>query len=98
MRTELEKARTLAQELPAADLPGLIGELAEVNAVALARLAAPPAAAHDELLDVTETARRLGVSEDYVYRHHRRFSFTRRQGKKLLFSSLGLDRHMSRRV
>lgn len=94
LQVTLEQVRTMLPE----DVPELCAELELLRVTALARLSAPPAAAHDELLDVTETARRLGVSEDYVYRHHRRFSFTRRQGKKLLFSAIGLDRHMARRA
>jgi hypothetical protein len=83
-----------AQELPAEDLPDLIGRLEAAKATAWARLASltPTSQAHDELLSVQEAARRLGVSEDYLYGHHREYAFTRRQGRKLLFSALGIDR------
>jgi len=85
-----------ARELPAEDLPALIGQLAQAHATALARLTAPSMAQseHDELLSVTEAARRLGVSVDYLYSHHSQYPFTRRQGRKLLFSSLGIDKHI----
>ena len=83
-----------ALELPAADLPALIGRLEAAKATAWARLssAGPTSQEHDELLGVPEAARRLGVGEDYLYSHHREYAFTRRQGRKLLFSASGIDR------
>jgi excisionase family DNA binding protein len=85
-----------ARELPPEDLPDLIGRLEEAKATAWARLTAPVAAPaeHDELLSVTEAARRLGISEDYLYRHYREYAFARRQGRKVLFSALGIDKHI----
>jgi hypothetical protein len=84
-----------ARELPAEELPSLIGQLEAAKATALARLTAPaPSSAHDELLGVAEAARRLGVSEDYLYRHHEEYAFARKQGRKLLFSALGIDRYI----
>jgi len=85
-----------ARELPPEDLPDLIGQLEAAKATAWARLSAPVAAPveHDQLLGVTEAARRLGVSEDYLYRRQKEYPFTRRQGRKLLFSALGIDKHI----
>ena len=85
-----------ARELPAEDLPGLIGQLEAAKATAWARLTAPAPTQpeHDELINVPEAARRLGISEDYLYSHHREYPFTRRQGRKLLFSALGIERHI----
>ena len=86
----------VARELPADELPEFIGELERVKAAAWARLTAPAAIRqeHDELVDVDRAAERLGVSKDYLYRHHREYSFARRQGRKLLFSALGIDKHI----
>lgn len=83
-----------ARELPAEQLPDLIGELERAKATAWARLLAPTAVPveHDQLLGVAEAASRLGVSEDYLYRHHREYPFARRQGRKVLFSALSIDR------
>ena len=87
----LQAAREAALE----DLPVLIGQLEAAKATAWARLTAPaPAQEHDELLNVSEAARRLGISEDYLYAHHREYPFTRRQGRKLLFSALGINKHI----
>jgi hypothetical protein len=83
-----------ARDVPTEDLPVLIGQLEAAKATAWARLTAPsPAQGHDELVDVMEAARRLGVSTDYVYRHSQEYPFTRRQGRKLLFSALGIEKH-----
>jgi len=99
MRPELETALIAARTLPSEELPRLLGDLEEVRATALARLVAPPPAhtGPDELIDVQETSRRLGVSTDYLYRHHHKFPFTRRVGRKLLFSSLGVGQYLRRR-
>jgi hypothetical protein len=95
MRPELQNALTVAQELAPEDLPRLLGDLEEIRATALARLTAPPPPIQgDEVLDVKETAHRMGVSTDYVYHHHAEWPFTRREGKKLLFSKLGLEKHL----
>lgn len=95
MRAELQIVLEVANDLPSEELPRLLGELEEIRCTALARLSMPkPAAQDDELLDIDTTATKLGVSKDYLYRNHSRFSFTRRMGKRLLFSRLGLEKHM----
>lgn len=84
-----------ARELPAEDLPSLIGQLETAKATAWARLTSPVSSPErDALLGVCEAARRLGVSEDYLYRHAQDYPFTRRQGRKLLFSAMGIDKHI----
>ncbi|SRR6266481_3008720 len=92
----LERLRTVARELPASELPSFIGELESVKATAWARLVVPASAPqeHDELLDVATAAERLGVSRDFLYRHSREYPFTRKLGHKLLFSALGIDKHI----
>jgi len=92
---KLDEVLKAARELPAEDLPSLLGQLETAKATAWARLSAPHTQQeHDELLGVAEAARRLGVSEDYLYRHSEDYTFTRRQGRKLLFSAQGIDRHI----
>ena len=85
LKSALARCRDAARDLPAEELPDLIGELEAIKATAWARLTAPALATqeHDELLDVETAAERLGVSRDY-----------RRQGRKLLFSALGVDKHI----
>jgi len=83
-------------ELPVDELPQLIGELEEAKAWAWQRLTTPSNGTqeHDELLDVATAAKRLGLSKDYLYRHHKDYAFARKEGGRLLFSALGIDRHI----
>lgn len=92
----LERLRGVARDLPAGELPDFIGELEAVKATAWAWLSAPSPLTqeHDELLDVATAAQRLGVSSDYLYRHSQDYPFTRRQGRKLLFSASGVEKHI----
>lgn len=92
----VERLLQVARESTPEELPNLIGQLESVKAVAWARLTTPTPAAqeHDELLSVEVAAERLGVSKDYLYRHSREYPFTRRQGRKLLFSALGIEKHI----
>jgi hypothetical protein len=99
MRSELQTALNAAKELPAPELPELIGSLAELQAICMARLAAPVPSSRrpEELLDVQEASRRLGVSTQYLYKNHANLPFSRRIGRKLLFSSTGIDDHFRSR-
>lgn len=90
MRRELEDALRLARDLDREELPRLLGELEEVRATAMGRLATAPAQP-DRSLSVDELARRMGVGRDYVYHHHHEWPFTRRRGKKLVFSENGFE-------
>ena len=95
LTSALARCRDAARDLPAEELPDLIGELEAAKATAWARLTVPtPAPQHDELLGVDLAAERLGVSRDYLYRHSQEYPFTRRQGRKLLFSALGIEKHI----
>lgn len=97
MRPESKTLLALAKTLPQEELPELCADLEQIRVTAVARLTAPIAASPpDELLDVAEVARRLHVSSDFVYRAAPRWPFTRRQGRKLLFSSTGLDSYLRR--
>jgi excisionase family DNA binding protein len=97
MRDELQFVLRLAQELPPEELPCLLGQIEQVRCSALARLTAPAQAQHsepDQLLSIGEASSRLNVSQDYLYRHSKEFPFTRRIGRKLLFSSLGIEKYI----
>lgn len=99
MKAELENAMIAARSLPPDELPQLLGELETVRAIAWSRLA-PPGPANqrqhrrDELRDVDEASTRLGMSAGYLYRNHRKFSFSRKVGRALRFSSEGIDRYI----
>jgi excisionase family DNA binding protein len=97
MRPELQPALDAARTLAPEELPHLIGELEELKATCLARLAAPPMEARpDRSLNLKEAADRLGVSRQYLYRHWRKFKFARQEGRKVLFSANALDAYLRR--
>ena len=100
MRIELQSVLDTLGTLPRERLPELLGELEIVRATAVMRLSAPSAQPDhpDELLPVEQAAERLGVSKDYLYRHAKQFAFARRMGRKLVFSSVGIDDFIRRRA
>lgn len=94
--TELQTLLDSFAELPVEQLPRLLGSLETVKAMVWLRMAAPSQiqAPADQLLDAPETAQRLNVSVDYLYRRSKQFPFTRREGRKLLFSARGLEAYI----
>lgn len=87
--------------LNADQLPALLLSLAACLARTSARLlkdqdTADSPADPDANLSVEQAAQRLGVSPDWLYRNHRQLPFTRRIGRRLLFSSRGLERWNAR--
>ncbi len=101
MRNELQCVLDAVREMPPDQLPELLGELEVVRATAMMKLSAP-APAHppqqaDALLDVTEAAQRLGMSEKYLYRHASRLPFTRHMGRSLRFSSFGIAAYLKQK-
>jgi hypothetical protein len=100
VRKELESTLIAARTISTEELPRLIGDLEEIRATALARLTSPTQEFHlpDSLLGVQAAATRLGVSQHYLYRNHPRFSFTRRMGRSLRFSSNGIEQFLRRKT
>ena len=96
LRTALDTLLGAASQLPTEQMPSFLGQLETVRVVSMARLAAaaPREQEPDKLLDAGAASERLGVSVDYMYRHHDQFPFTRRVGRRLLFSSLGIDAYI----
>lgn len=94
----LETILQHARAVPVEALPVFLGKLETIRITALARLQAPVAAIRpeDQLLDVDAAAGRLGVSPGYLYRHHVEFAFTRRIGKRLLFSASGIENYINK--
>ena len=84
----------LAVALAAADPPELLALAGELQGRAWARLA-PTGNANgrdkpDVNLSAREAARRLGLSQDYLYRS--KLPFKVRIGRRVLFSARGLER------
>ena len=51
----------------------------------------------DRLLNIDQTAEKLGRKKDWLYRHHRELAFTVRHGKPLRFSELGIEEYIRKR-
>lgn len=93
------------------ELPVMIGDLARLQAIATARLAAPNGRGPEletepdikpdrpeRLLDVHEAAERLGVSERWLYDRSDTLPFVRRLGARTLrFSAAGIERWLATR-
>jgi|HubBroStandDraft_1064217.scaffolds.fasta_scaffold45274_3 hypothetical protein len=93
--THLNPALEDARTLPADKLPRLMADLEEVRCTALARLSAPsqPApATQDTLLTCKQAAKLLSCSTDTLYRGN--FEFTRRLGRKKLYSLRGIEEYL----
>jgi excisionase family DNA binding protein len=94
VRRFIEDPQTIQTELV-----NLSGELARLEAIARCRIwvsAVPNTPAEDQLLSVEKASARLGVSQDHVYRKAARgeYPFVIRQGRRVLFSSLGLNEYI----
>src|SRR5581483_4658017 len=95
VRAQLQNVLDSLTQMAPDQVPSLLGELEVIRATAMMRISAPaPQPQADSLIAVADAAERLGVSAQYLYRNHRKYPFARREGRKLLFSSAGLDRHI----
>jgi excisionase family DNA binding protein len=88
-----------AKELPPEVAADLLARMAGLQPVLLARALGhqeddqPEARGEgDRLLTVAEAARKLGVSNDWLYRRAHRLAFTVRLGRQLRFSAVGIER------
>lgn len=95
-----ELERDLVQ-LPPQELLHLLGELEELKAAVWLKLttAMNGQGQHaqtqpDELLDVEEAARRLGTSEDFLYRKKDLPFRVRVGGRRIRFSAQGIERYI----
>ena len=89
----------LVEATPAPELPQLIGDLEAAKAAAWARLTAPQTEPRTDgprsearNLDVTEAAKRLGMSRDWLYRHAAELPFAVKIGRRVVFDSQVLER------
>ncbi len=94
-----------ATEVSPDAVPAVLGHLAELQAIFLARLvspngshSAPTSSEPDRLLTAEEAAPILGVTPRWLYRHARQLPFARRLSRKALrFSEAGLHRFLAAR-
>ena len=88
-----------------ADCPAVIGELERLTATLWGRMLtasnanpAEPRVAENRLLKAGEAAQKLGMSQDYLYRHADKLPFTVRPApRQLRFSLNGIERYIRRR-
>ena len=103
---EIADNPALAMHLPFDVVEALLGKNALAQSVLVSRLlalrASPIQAENstggDRLLDVEETARKLGKSKDYLYRHAGDYPFTVRDGHSLRFSEQGIEKFIRQRM
>ena len=91
------QAEALTSDLDPGEIPDALGALERVRArVTFKALSvAPPT---DRLLDVTEAAGLLGMAPDTLYRKAAGFPFTVRDGRRLRFSRLGIEKYIRSRL
>jgi hypothetical protein len=71
--------------------------LEELRSLPVTEGAAPPPVVPDRLMNVTDAAKRMGVTPQWLYRHATQLPFTRRLSAKVLrFSEAGLARYLER--
>jgi predicted DNA-binding transcriptional regulator AlpA len=81
----------------------LRGQIAKLDTLLLSRLLAggeaQPHMDGDRLLTAAEASRKLGATEDWMYRHANTLPFAVRVGKKhLRFSEEGMERYIRQRA
>jgi hypothetical protein len=95
MRKHLDEILDAVRTLEREQLPRFLGDLREIEAVALGRLSAPiTPAPPDESLNVKQAAKRLGISPSYLYKNHGHYKFARHEGGRLIFSASGLEKYL----
>jgi excisionase family DNA binding protein len=76
----------------------LLAQLVTLQAPLLARALVAGGRDPDELLTVDVAARRLGLSEDWLYRHARKLPFTVHVGRQVRFSARRLEAYIAARA
>ncbi len=93
----------VAANVPVPELPDLIGRLVSLEERARLRLrqgapAATGATDADENVSAAAAARRLGVSRAWLYRHTPSLPFALKLGRRIVFSTRGLERWHRQRL
>ena len=87
--------RLLEEKIRSADQPELlelVGELARVQALTIARVAALSAEGPDELIGIAEASTKLGIGVSTLYRRAESYPFTVINGRTVRFSRRGIER------
>ena len=98
----IEELLSEIQSVPQDQLPHLLGQLRELESVAMARLLSPQPitndGAGDRLLTIEQAAERLSTTTDYLYRHWKQLPFARKYPFGLRFSERGIAAYIRRGV
>ena len=94
----LEKLIEQAQTIAPAEIPQFLGTLETARAHALMRLQAPAPSVRpeDRLIGINAAASLLSLSTSYLYQHSATLPFTVRVGKKVLFSTRGIQEYVQK--
>jgi len=94
-----------ADLVPPEAIPAMLANIELLKAMLWLRLTVPNGTSQakerrngERLLCAKETAARMGVSLDYVYDHAAELPFSTREGRRRLFSEIGLDRYLQRKT
>lgn len=97
-----ERVRDLSRDV----IAGILAQLAALQMTLAAQLIASNSGdigpivgqQSDRLLNVQEAARKLDMSEDYLYRHADKLPFAVRTGRRRHFSERGIERYIRQKV
>jgi predicted DNA-binding transcriptional regulator AlpA len=95
MRKEIERLSTMAFEVDADAIPGVLGAIKALEARLLQRLVAP-VAKRDRLLTAEEVASRLSASTQFVYAHADELGGCRLSERMLRFRESDVERYVKR--
>jgi predicted DNA-binding transcriptional regulator AlpA len=95
--TLLQEAEKVGADLSYDEIPDALGMLEQVRARLTFRALAGSRPAVDRLLPVAEAAELLGMAPDTLYRRSTSFPFTVRDGRRVRFSQLGIERYIRAR-
>jgi predicted DNA-binding transcriptional regulator AlpA len=96
MSEPVKKVIPLIGKAPAPEKMLVQLTVAELCALIDGRLEHRGRASEDRLVKIDEAARMLSVSEDYLYRTHKKLPFTRKLGRGLIrFSVNGMQKWMA---
>jgi predicted DNA-binding transcriptional regulator AlpA len=86
---------------PRDQLPQIIGELERAKAAAWMAMQAQPVTTApptvDRNISADEAAQRLGMSKDWLYKNAEHLPFAVRIGRRVLFSTKGMERWSAKR-
>jgi hypothetical protein len=90
----LQEAEKLGGDLSSEEIPVALGMLERVRSRLTFRAISASAPAMDRLLNVTEASELLRIAPDTLYRRSGSFPFTVRDGRRVLFSRLGIEKYI----